>query len=633
MPDLLFYQIYTPVADISTIAICLSYYILLASSYTIKQQNLNLFKKANLVLIFSATTHILYNVYVQRLTAGNRFLVYALWDAAYISLTLVYVYFCIYIRNLIELEGTKRRILDVAVWTGFVLWSLLEIISPVTKWGLYIDSGLQVHQNYFLDIFRFTYLYYSSIVVLVMLTYRKRFLRKMFFCIGSVAVLAFLIMVVQARFMQTAYTCITFTFPIMAVMFLFHYNSYDAVTGTLDSRAFYAHIRDLKGKKFSTIWLYLQDMNMDKLLELREEIRHFNENFFKDCCNFRLRDNKLVMVYENDKNPDPESTLERLNADFAKMYEKRRIDFRMMFIPSDPSLVTSGDYLELNEFLEEQMPLNTVYHCEKKDIEDFQRSKYILEQLRDIHIKQDLNDERVLVYCQPVLNTATNTFTSAEALMRMRLPECGMVFPDQFIPLAEKHEYIHTLSKIILNKTCRQLKEIESQGYHLERVSVNFSILELRDRNFCDDILRIMAHNDMPYDKIAIELTESRNEKDFEMVKNIMRNLQGLGVKFYLDDFGTGYSNFERIIGLPIDIIKFDRSLTILAGKDEESRFLVGSFSDIFKKSNYQILFEGVENEQDETQCKEMNALYLQGYKYSKPIPMQELTRFLKKVG
>ena len=217
--------------------------------------------------------------------------------------------------------------------------------------------------------------------------------------------------------------------------------------------------------------------------------------------------------------------------------------------------------------------------------------------------------------------------------MRMKLPDCGMVFPDQFIPLAEKHGYIHTLSKIILNKTCKQIKDIEAQGYQLERVSVNFSIVELREQNFCDDILQIMASNGMSYDKIAIELTESRNEKDFEMVKNIMRNLQGLGVRFYLDDFGTGYSNFERIIGLPIDIIKFDRSLTILAGKNEQSRFLVGSFSDIFKKSNYQILFEGVENEQDETQCKEMNALYLQGYKYSKPIPMEELTRFLKKVG
>ena len=114
------------------------------------------------------------------------------------------------------------------------------------------------------------------------------------------------------------------------------------------------------------------------------------------------------------------------------------------------------------------------------------------------------------------------------------------------------------------------------------------------------------------------------------MVKNVIERLQALGIKFYLDDFGTGYSNFERLIGLPIDIIKFDRSLTILASKNDESQFMVGSFSEIFKKADYQILFEGVEDELDENQCIKMNAQYLQGYKYSKPIPMEEITKFLK---
>ena len=121
------------------------------------------------------------------------------------------------------------------------------------------------------------------------------------------------------------------------------------------------------------------------------------------------------------------------------------------------------------------------------------------------------------------------------------------------------------------------------------------------------------------------------NETEFENVKNVMTKLNQAGVKFYLDDFGTGYSNFDRIIDLPIDMIKFDRSLTEMSGKDSNSRFMVESFSDIFKNSNYQILFEGVEDSEDEMRCKEMNALYLQGYKYSKPIPIEELRDFLQK--
>ena len=215
--------------------------------------------------------------------------------------------------------------------------------------------------------------------------------------------------------------------------------------------------------------------------------------------------------------------------------------------------------------------------------------------------------------------------------MRLELPEIGMVFPDQFIGIAEEFEFIHTLSKIILNKTCQNIKQMEEAGYQIDRVSVNFSVQELHLESFCDDVIEIIKKNDVAYDKIAIELTETKNEKDFLSMKRVIDRLQVLGIKFYLDDFGTGYSNFERLIGLPIDIIKFDRSLTILASKNDESKFMVGSFSEIFKKADYQILFEGVEDEHDETQCINMNAQYLQGYKYSKPIPIENLKAFLEK--
>lgn len=394
-------------------------------------------------------------------------------------------------------------------------------------------------------------------------------------------------MFVQAFFIQTSYVCITFTFPFMAMLFMFHYNSYDAETGTLDSRSFNAYIKDLRNKNFSLICIHLDDMNLKNMQGLSEYFYHFGENFFKKSCTFRLRDDRLVIVYEDELNSDAKRILPLLLEDFDKLNEKYRMDYQIVLIHSDIILIEGDEYLALNEFIEERIPINTVYECTNKDMENYLKSAYILSELRDIHLRADLDDNRVKVFCQPVLNTETNTFSSAEALMRMKLKECGMVFPDQFIPLAEKHAYIHTLSKIILNKTCKQIKEFELQGYQIDRVSVNFSILELRDKNFCSDIIQIINDNDIEFGKIAIELTESRNEQDFEMVKNIMTQLQELGIKFYLDDFGTGYSNFERITSLPIDIIKFDRSLTILAEKSEESRFLVESFSDIFKKSNY----------------------------------------------
>lgn len=438
-------------------------------------------------------------------------------------------------------------------------------------------------------------------------------------------------MTMQYQIMSTSYTCITFLFPMCAVLFLFHYNSYDVETGMLDSRAFGNYTRELNGKEFMMISLYLRDINAKKMKQLMEHFFHFNEQFFNKPCTFRMWDGKFVMLFRKDLNPDAEKKIQQMLEDFYELYQQFKIDYRLVIIYSDPRLVSGEDYMALDEFLGERQAINSVVYSSKEDVDAFLQMKYVLEQLIDINEKGDLEDERVLVYCQPVLNTKTGTFSSAEVLMRLNLPKLGIVMPSLVIPIAEKHEMIHTISRIVLNKTCQNIRKLEEEGYELSRVSVNFSIMELKDVNFCDDLLQIMDDNQVPYEKIAVELTESRNEADFEIMKQIMSRLQKHGMRFYLDDFGTGYSNFERIIELPIDIIKFDKSLTILSGRDTNSRDLVGSFSDIFTRANYQVLFEGVETEDDEQRCENMNARYLQGFKYSEPVPMMQLRRFLSK--
>ena len=118
---------------------------------------------------------------------------------------------------------------------------------------------------------------------------------------------------------------------------------------------------------------------------------------------------------------------------------------------------------------------------------------------------------------------------------------------------------------------------------------------------------------------------------EFNHLKSQIMDLQGLGIKFYLDDFGTGYSNFERIMEIPFDIIKFDRSMLIESVKNDSSKYMVTTFAGMFNDLNYSVLFEGVEDERDENACKNMYAKYLQGYKYSKPIPIDNLRSFLEK--
>ncbi|MBO6214344.1 MAG: EAL domain-containing protein, partial [Lachnospiraceae bacterium] len=109
--------------------------------------------------------------------------------------------------------------------------------------------------------------------------------------------------------------------------------------------------------------------------------------------------------------------------------------------------------------------------------------------------------------------------------------------------------------------------------------------------------------------------------------------LKNDGIRFYLDDFGTGYSNFDRIIELPFDIVKFDRSLVIASSTDIKTATMVSYLAHMFSDMNYAVLYEGIENSSDEERCMGMCARYLQGYKYSKPIPIDDLRKFFDKVA
>ena len=629
MADVLFDYKYVVHGDIIAILLCIVVHFLLKSTYMAKKANLGIFKVANRVLGVAAGASIVYHYMIFLLRPENVIRIYILRGLCYSALIFVYICFCVYIKNLVELEKKYQMYFNILVYGGGIVFALVEFIGPFFQIGTYVDENVVLHQNYYTDVFRMAYLFYSIIVAILLIVFRKRFLPKMYRCIWSVIIVSVGIMVYQTFFLQTAYTVVSFTFPIIMVLFLFHYNSYDVKTGTLDNYAFEEYISENKGRAFSMIFLSLPYVEKEQMQQFSVDFLRRNDNFFESSCCFRLPENRMVLAYERTKNKDEVQVLDKLYGEFKKACGN--MEYQIVLMESNGMFLSASEYISYCKYTEVRMPMNALRKCDADSLSDFMKLKFIYLNLKSIHEKGNLEDGRVKVYCQPVLNINTNTFSTAEALMRLELPEIGMVFPDQFIGIAEEFEFIHTLSKIILNKTCQNIKQMEEAGYQIDRVSVNFSVQELHLESFCDDVIEIIKKNDVAYDKIAIELTETKNEKDFLSMKRVIDRLQVLGIKFYLDDFGTGYSNFERLIGLPIDIIKFDRSLTILASKNDESKFMVGSFSEIFKKADYQILFEGVEDEHDETQCINMNAQYLQGYKYSKPIPIENLKAFLEK--
>jgi EAL domain-containing protein (putative c-di-GMP-specific phosphodiesterase class I) len=271
---------------------------------------------------------------------------------------------------------------------------------------------------------------------------------------------------------------------------------------------------------------------------------------------------------------------------------------------------------------------NEHYVATKKDYDDFVTLYNIENLLSDIKSDMNLDDERVICYAQPIYSVETNSFRTAEALMRLDL-NGTMIYPDKFIPLAEQNGSIHALTCIILNKVCEKIHELSAE-YDFDAITVNCSTLEFSNKDLYKELLDIIRGNDIDCSKIRLELTESAMSDSYELLSANIHKLMDAGIQFYLDDFGTGYSNLERIIGCPFNTIKFDKSLLYKSMDDERMDDLIKSLSEVFKKHGFTLLVEGVENDEQNQYSIKRGFSYIQGYKYAKPVPIAELTSYFQ---
>jgi len=538
----------------------------------------------------------------------------------YVFLTMLLITFLRYLAEAFELptkDGWKVFIFSVIPASILTIMNLIHLIK-------YSYTSM--------DLFRIVYVFFVVFLGLLLFWYRKYIYKNILRTFTIVLIYDCIIAMVSFFAKNTSFLTFSYLVPGFTIFYLLHNNSFSLDLGMFDTNAFFSYLEELyqKNKKFMMISLSFdatskKDNNIMK--KVKTEFYDFYGKYLSKSYTFKVGNNKNIVIIEYDKYNKIE--FDKIYLSFMEMYEHYEIDYKLITVSSNELLNKTNSYLKFIEFLENNMDFNTYYISTEREIGDFINHEYIASELADIFRCNNLNDDRVLVYCQPVYNTMTKRYDTAEVLMRLNLKKIGMVFPDNFIHIAENEGYIHILTKIILNKACRQIKEFERNNYIFNRISVNVSLLEMKNEAFCSEISDIIKANDIEFSKVAIELTESNDDIDSEIVKERIMELRKLGIKFYLDDFGTGYSNFERILKLSIDIVKFDRSLVILSSQNREYKYMVKNFTHIFKTLGYKALFEGVETSSDEDLCIEIGADYLQGYKYSKPIPFDEFSKFL----
>ena len=629
-----YYGNYTPVGDVFVVAACLVFLLLMHIAYITKNRTYTIFRLLIFILILAAVSSLGFHFMLSRQHEYSPTLIYIL-RASYHSFLYFDMYlYVLYIRE--QMHLSRRTTWQIVVPTGILTIGMIiyEFLSGYFHWGFRIIGDDEAIENF--NLFPIGYVLLALVIIYLLVRYRKRLYKQVMTGVFGASILAFAILFLQEKFDQSSYTVGTYILPAFAVMYMMHSHPYNLEMGAVDSSAFDELVKFSYKRKRELLMMTLLLVNLEEEgkpypEKIKETVRRFAGEYFKGATLFQLSNGRQVLVADKAKNPNYENTINSILNGFDEEYPKYRMPFKIMIIHSDEEISFERDYVGLIHFMESKMKNNEVRFVTDEDIREYQKHKYVLTELLDICKTGNPNDPRVHVYCQPVLNIATQTYDTAEALMRIVLPDAGMVYPDVFIPLAEENRIIHQLTLIILHKTCEQIRTMMEQGYRIVRISVNISAQELREDCFCLDISSVIRKTGIPFGKVAIELTESQSEGDFMIMKSKIEELRESGIKFYLDDFGTGYSNFERIMELPFDIIKFDRSMVLAAGSDENSEKMVSHLAQMFSDMNYAVLYEGVETADDENRCVRMEAKYLQGYKYSLPIPIEKLTEYFKK--
>ncbi|MBQ9899461.1 MAG: EAL domain-containing protein [Ruminococcus sp.] len=623
---------YSNVGDVVVMAMVMLMGILLMQSYFRKNTGIKIMLCILAEVFTAALVKIVYRAVISR-PHPNIQLAYCLREIHYIMLTFVLMMYALYIFEPLWIPRKKQRKYMRAMFCLAAVTVIAEILGIVFKFGFYFREDGTTHRG--ITTYLFSYFVIIGSILVMIIKYHHRLIRQVFVSLIGLNLISIMMIVLQWKHGSSSYTTFAYFVPIIGMIYMFHSNPFDVETGAVDERFFADELEECLNSHSKMTMLLCSIRDFDKLLRSSKELKYEFYQFFRSNVKrgvlYNFPNGKMLLALRAGKKSDHSGSVEKMLADFRKSYSRFRHDYKIIILETSDKISDPQDYVNLLDYIETRMDFNQEHFVSEDDIKKFYNSRYILSQLEDIAQKKDLSDERVLVYCQPVYNISKGRYDTAEALMRLKLDQTGMVFPDQFIPLAEKYNLIHSLSLVILNKTCAAIRDFIEEGYELRRISVNFSEIDIRYSEFCSEVQRIIDRNGIPYDKIAVEITGSRSDADFNIMKEKVLELQKLGIKFYLDDFGTGYSNFERIMEIPFDIIKFDRSMLIESNKSESSKYMVNTFADMFNSLKYAVLFEGVENSDDEQNCMNMKAKYLQGYKYSKPIPIEQLRDFLSK--
>ncbi|OFW34287.1 MAG: hypothetical protein A2074_05585, partial [Candidatus Aquicultor primus] len=247
----------------------------------------------------------------------------------------------------------------------------------------------------------------------------------------------------------------------------------------------------------------------------------------------------------------------------------------------------------------------------------------------EVNMRKALERQEFTVYYQPQLDLATGEIIGMEALIRWMHPDLGLVYPAEFIPMAEETGLIVPIGEWVLSTACAQNKAWQDAGYAPIRMAVNLSCRQFQQVDLAERVARIVKETGLDPSYLELEITESVLMKDADAAVDTLNKLKKKGIYISIDDFGTGYSSLGYLKRFPIDVLKIDQSFIRELSVGTEDAAIATAIITVAHTMKLKALAEGVETLEQLELLRSLKCDSMQGFVFSRPVPAEEASKIL----
>lgn len=508
---------------------------------------------------------------------------------------------------------------------------VLILIESIVIFTLPINTYIEGRTVYTYGLAtKFTYIFvliYLLAGIGVAIKYKKLIYSRRLFAFSlwiSLWVLFAIIQFVDSKLLVVGYSSVL-GIVVLFIMLENPESNIDQKLGCFNALALSKYLNQLyaNNTEFHIIYFFLEDSGVTQENNIKRIVRKLKNNnnlyIFKS-----LSMDFFVITTSRDKF----YSIKKENDENCIKYADKFKNINML-IMEDAHKIKSAEKVEpfFAYFSEKQRKLKEQPVIEITDdmVEEFTIRNQMIDE-----IKNALSEDRVEIFLQPIYQMETDSFTSAEVLTRIRKEDGSLIPPGLFIPVAEESGLINELGKRIFEKTCRFISEYKPYEKGVEYLEINLSVVQCEQNNLAEELIETMKQYGVSAQRINLEITETATLISKKKMLENMNTLIEKGCIFSLDDFGKGQSNFMYIVDMPVDIIKLDYDMTKAYNTTPKARSIIRSVVVMAHEMGLSVIAEGIETKEELDNMKDMNIDYIQGFYFSKPIPIEEYAEFIE---